>query len=53
MNFRMLIRSKTFWTGIGTIAFGIYQVVQGDAANGIQSITAGAGLVFLRDAISE
>lgn len=52
MNFKRLITSKTFWTGLGTIAVGIFQIVEGDTATGIQTISIGAGMVFLRDAIS-
>jgi hypothetical protein len=43
--------TKTFWVGVGGVGLGIYQVATGDAVGGIQSILAGFGAMFLRDAI--
>jgi hypothetical protein len=52
MRMKKIIRTKTFWTGIGTIALGVYQIVNGDVGNGIQSVSLGAGLIFIRDSIA-
>jgi hypothetical protein len=52
MNFKKLIFSKTFWTGVGLVGYGAVQVVQGDSEGGVRSIFEGFGLIFLRDAIA-
>ena len=44
--------SMTFWTGFSLIGFGIFTLVQGDVEGGVQKILEGAGLIFLRRAIS-
>ena len=43
--------TKTFWIGVGGVGLGIYQVATGDPVGGFQSILAGFGAMFLRDAI--
>ncbi len=45
------VKSKTFWSGVAMIGFGVVQVVKGNQVEGIQSILTGLGLIFLRDAI--
>lgn len=45
--------SKTFWSGLGLIAFGIFNIVQGDVENGIRSIAEGFGFIGLRHAIAK
>jgi len=52
MNFKRLFRSKTFWTGLGTIALGVYNITKGDVDTGVQLISTGAGMIFIRDAVS-
>jgi len=37
--------SKTFWSGIGTIATGVYLVVQGNVPEGIATIITGVGAI--------
>lgn len=47
-----LYKSKTFWTGIGLVGYGVFQIVQGDQEQGIHSIMEGLGLIFLRSAVN-
>lgn len=49
----MLWKSKTFWTGIGTIGFGVVLITQGEQEKGIQTILAGLGLIFLRQGVEK
>lgn len=51
IDFRKLIRSKTFYTGIAAIVTGIGLYVSGDETNAIQTILGGLGLIFLRQGI--
>jgi hypothetical protein len=46
-----LLKTKTFWAGIALIATGIQQWLSGDQHTGLQSVLAGFGLIFLRDAV--
>lgn len=50
LNFRRLLKSKTFYTGLAAIITGIGLYVSGDKTNGIQTIFGGLGLIFLRQA---
>jgi hypothetical protein len=52
MNWKELISSKTFWTGLASVASGITMITQGDSTQGIQLVFTGLGLVFLRDSIA-
>lgn len=45
--------SKTFWTGLGGVGYGIYTLVTGDTDTGIKMIFAGLGLIFMRDAVEK
>jgi hypothetical protein len=51
MKLRKLLRTKTFWAGIGTIGTGVYLIVNGNVVEGIQSISGGLGMIFIRDAL--
>ena len=48
---RKLLKSKTFWSGIGMIVYGGTQFAQGD--NGIESILQGLGFIFVRHGIQK
>lgn len=53
MKFKEMIRSKTFWTGIGSVVGGVLTVIEGNQQAGIQLIIGGLGMIFLRDAIAK
>jgi len=46
-----IIKSKTFWTGAGSVVTGIGFIVINDKATGLQMIFTGLGMIFLRRAI--
>jgi len=48
---RDLLKTKTFWSGLGMVAHGLYMVLSGNIENGIQMIVMGLSVIFLRDAI--
>lgn len=48
---KKLLKSKTFWTGIGTIIAGAVTIANGDKAAGIEMVAAGLAMIFIRDAI--
>lgn len=41
-------KSKTFWSGFGTIALGVFMLAKGNVAEGITAIATGAGAIFGR-----
>ena len=47
---KQLLKTKTFYTGLALIAYGVSRIVSGDN-EGIQDILTGLGLIFLRDAM--
>lgn len=47
-----LFKSKTFWTGTGSVVTGVGFIVTGSKAEGLQFIFSGLGMIFLRKAIS-
>jgi len=49
MNWKELVKSKTFWTGMSAIVVGIGLCVQGDTATGIPMITTALIGIFLKD----
>lgn len=51
MKLKALLRTKTFWTGIGTIASGIVMLVNGDTLAGVQTIAGGVAMITVRDAL--
>ena len=60
MNIKELIKSKTFYTGLVSVALGVIAIVfNGDKAGGVEQIAGGIltalGLssVFLRDAMTK
>lgn len=46
-----LWKSKTFWSGVGLIALGLYLFVAGERITAAQLIFTGLGLIGIRDAI--
>jgi len=48
-----MLKSKTFWTGLGTVGFGIYLVATGDTTTGVQTISVGLGMIFLKHAVAK
>ena len=46
-----MVKSKTFWTGIGSVVTGIGFIVIGNKPEGIQLIFSGFGMIFLRKAM--
>jgi hypothetical protein len=48
----MLLKSKTFWTGITTAMAGFTLIMKGDTINGFQLMATGLCAIFLRDAIN-
>lgn len=46
-----MIKSKTFWTGAGSIVTGIGFIITGNKAEGLQFIFSGLGMIFLKSAI--
>lgn len=51
MNVPELLRTKTFWSGVGSIATGIGIVISGDTAQGAALIVMGILAICGRDAI--
>lgn len=48
-----LLRRKTFWGGIGSIATGIVMILGDNAAEGVQLIVVGILAIFGRAAIAK
>lgn len=53
MNFQELLKSKTFWTGLGSVGYGVYLLIQGEVETGINAVIMGLSVMFIRDAISK
>ena len=55
MNLKKLKKSKTAWTGLGLILYGVYNLIagEGDKQEGINAIIFGIQTIFLRDAIAK
>ena len=51
MNIKDLMKTKTFWSGLSLVAYGVYLLLQGNQYEGIQNIITGLSVIFLRDAI--
>jgi hypothetical protein len=47
-----LFKSKTFWTGAGSVITGVGFIVVGNKAEGLQFIFSGLGMIFLRHAVN-
>lgn len=53
MNFKALLKSKTFWAGLASIVTGIGMVAQGDMQTGMQTVLTGIMVIFLRDTMAK
>ncbi|MDI6761370.1 MAG: hypothetical protein QMD05_11135 [Candidatus Brocadiaceae bacterium] len=55
MNFKDLIRSKTFWAGVASIVAGIEGIFTGvpDMGQSIMLIVGGFMAIFLRQAVEK
>jgi len=54
MNWKAMIKSKTFWASIGTIVSAIGVIVQtGDTQTALPMITTALIAIFLRDGIAK
>jgi hypothetical protein len=52
MNLRELVKTKTYWTGVASIATGIGLYCDGASAqDALQMIVLGLGMIFGREAI--
>lgn len=51
--FSRLIKTKTFWTGLASIASGAALCFAHDYAQGVPLIIAGLGMIFIRDAVAK
>ena len=47
------LKSKSFWVGVLTVGFGIFQLTQGNTAEAVAEIQAGLLIICGRDAIAK
>lgn len=45
--------TKTGWTGLSAVGFGIYQMIQGDVPNGMNAFMMGLGAIFMREGVAK
>jgi len=50
---KTLLTSKTFWTGIATVIFGVATVINGNTDQGVQLISTGLIAIFLKHAVEK
>lgn len=53
MNYKDLLRTKTFWSGFSLVLYGVYLVSQGEVNEGVQNVLTGLSVVFLRQAVAK
>ena len=55
MNWAMLLRQKTFWTGLGSVVAGAGGMMTGEmtSVDGIQLVILGLLAIFGRDALNK
>lgn len=51
MGFFSVFKTKTAWTGMALVGYGIVQITQGE--DGIRSVIEGLGLIFLRSGVQK
>ena len=51
MNLKDLLQTKTFWSGLSLVAYGVYLAITGNIEAGIQNVITGMSVIFLRDAV--
>jgi hypothetical protein len=44
-----LVKTKTFWSGLSLVLYGIVQIANNNPNEGINSILTGLSVIFLRD----
>ena len=47
------LKSKTFWSGLSMVLYGVVQIISKNESEGIQNILTGLSIIFLRDAINK
>ena len=52
MNFKVLVTSKTFWSGIIGIITGVGMLYHGNTSTGVQTVVMSVIGICLRDAVS-
>jgi len=48
-----LLRSKTFWTGVASIATGVGLIIAKNYPEGLQTIIIGLSAIFMRNSINK
>jgi len=48
-----MFKSKTFWTGAGSVLTGVGFILTGNKPEGVNMIFSGLGMIFLRSAINK
>lgn len=48
-----LLKTKTFWAGVASIATGVGMILAGDTPQGINAIVAGVVAICVRDGIKK
>lgn len=46
-----LFKTKTFWTGVGSVLSGVGFIITGSPSEGVTLIFQGFGMIFLRSAV--
>lgn len=46
-----LLKTKTFYSGLGLVLYGLYQLYSGNQTEGIQNILTGLSVIFLRQGV--
>ena len=44
-----LVKTKTFWSGLSLVIYGVVQTANNNPAEGVNSILTGLSIIFLRD----
>jgi hypothetical protein len=44
-----LVKTKTFWSGLSLVVYGVIQTVNNNPTEGVNSILTGLSIIFLRD----
>ena len=53
MRLDKLVKSKTFWTGLGILGHSIYLLTTGQHEQGIMELALALQTIFLRDSIAK
>jgi hypothetical protein len=44
-----LVKTKTFWSGLSLVIYGVVQTANNNPTEGVNSILTGLSIIFLRD----